>query len=169
MGLELLKNGDVSRAWIGVSYQELTPELASSFGVQRTRGALISDVIQGGPAAKAGIRSGDIVLDIQGREIKEGKDLMRAVLMYPVGEKLAITVLRDGQQHKLTALTAERLEKHEQRLRRKAQKRGQARPSSTAVSVRRSRPHRPPPLPGPAVVVSDVASGSRPRRRPHVP
>jgi serine protease Do len=166
VGLELLKDGDVSRAWIGVSYQELTPELASSFGVQRTRGALISDVIPGGPAAKAGLRSGDIVLDIQGREIKEGKDLMRAVLMYPVGEKLSITVLRDGQQQKLSVVTAERAAKNEQRLgAAKAQKRGgQARASSAiGVDVAPLTPEiaRRLGYQGPGgVVVADVAAGS---------
>ncbi|MDB4991284.1 MAG: degQ [Myxococcaceae bacterium] len=108
VGLELLQKGDVSRAWIGVSYQELTPELASSFGVKRTRGALVNEVVPGGPASKAGLRGGDIVLDIQGREVKEGKDLLRAILMYPVGEKLAVTVLRDGQTQKLSVVTAER-------------------------------------------------------------
>src|SRR5690606_34116509 len=67
---ELLEKGDVSRAWIGVSYQELTPELASSFGVDRTRGALVNEVVPGGPAHKAGIRAGDIIMNLGGREVK---------------------------------------------------------------------------------------------------
>jgi serine protease Do len=110
---ELLSKGDVSRAWIGVSYQELTPELASSFGVQRNRGALVNEVVQGGPSAKAGLRPGDIILDVHGREIKEGKDLLRAILLFPVGEKLTVNVLRDGQQQKLTVTTAERPDQRE--------------------------------------------------------
>ncbi|MET0340242.1 MAG: Do family serine endopeptidase [Polyangiales bacterium] len=165
VGLELLKNGDVSRAWMGVTYQELTPELASSFGVQRTRGALVNEVLPGGPAAKAGMRSGDIVLEIQGREVKEGKDLMRAVLMFPVGEKLAVTVLRDGQQQKLTVVTAERPTKDEQKLgAAKAQKRGQARGASAAgIEVAQLTPDiaRRLGYQGPGgVVVADVAAGS---------
>jgi serine protease Do len=108
VGMELLQKGDVSRAWIGVGYQELTPELASSFGVQRNRGALVTEVMPTGPAAKAGLRGGDIITDIQGREVKEGKDLLRAILLYPVGEKLSVTVLRDGKPQKLTVTTAER-------------------------------------------------------------
>ncbi|MFT3923625.1 MAG: Do family serine endopeptidase [Myxococcales bacterium] len=113
---ELLQKGNVSRAWIGVSYQELTPELASSFGVQRTRGALVNELVPNGPAAKAGIRPGDILLEIQGREVREGRDLLRAVLQYPVGQTLNVTVLRDGQQKKLTLVTAERPgENHEAR------------------------------------------------------
>jgi serine protease Do len=108
VGMELLQKGNVSRAWIGVSYQELTPELASSFGVQRTRGALVNEVVPNGPAAKAGIRSGDILLDIEGREVREGRDLMRAVLQYPVGQPLSVTVLREGQQKKLSVVTTAR-------------------------------------------------------------
>jgi serine protease Do len=108
IGLELLQKGDVSRAYIGVTYQPLTPELASSFGAERARGALVNEVMPGGPAAKAGLRSGDIVLEVQGREVKEANDLQRAVLLYGVGEKLAMTVLRDGQKQKLTVVTAER-------------------------------------------------------------
>lgn len=115
VGFELLQKGDVSRAWIGVSYQELTPELAASFGVQRTRGALVNEVVPNGPAAKAGLKPGDIVLEVQGREIKEGKDLLRSVLLFPVGEKLGVTVLRDGQPQKLTVVTAERPDTREAR------------------------------------------------------
>jgi serine protease Do len=129
---ELLQKGDVSRAWIGVSYQELTPELASSFGVQRTRGALINEVMQNGPAAKAGLRAGDIIVDIQGREVREGKDLLRAVLQYPVGEKLAVTVLRDGGQQKITVTTAARPDQREARAGGASKPRpGQAKPQQS--------------------------------------
>jgi serine protease Do len=130
VGLELLQKGDVSRAWIGVSYQELTPELASSFGVQRTRGALVNEVIANGPAAKAGVRPGDIITDIQGREVREGRDLLRAVLQYPVGEKLAVTVLRDGGPHKLTVVTAARPDQRETRA-GQPKRQNQAKPASS--------------------------------------
>jgi serine protease Do len=113
VGMELLHKGNVSRAWIGVSYQELTPELASTFGVQRTRGALVNELVPNGPAAKAGIRSGDILLEIEGREVREGRDLLRAVLQYPVGQALSVIVLRDGQQKKLSVVTAERPDSRE--------------------------------------------------------
>jgi serine protease Do len=105
---ELLEKGDVSRAWIGVSYQELTPELASSFGVERTRGALVNEVASGSPAQQAGLKPGDIILDVGGREVREGRDLLRVVLQNPVGAKLPVTVLRDGQKKSLTLVTAER-------------------------------------------------------------
>jgi Do/DeqQ family serine protease len=129
---ELLQKGDVSRAWIGVTYQELTPELASGFGVQRTRGALVNEVLPNGPAAKAGVKPGDIIIDIQGREVREGRDLMRAVLQYPVGEKLSLTVLRDGGQHKLQVVTAARPDQREARAGGAAKpQRGQAKPQNS--------------------------------------
>ena len=133
VGMELLQKGDVSRAWIGVFMQELTPELASGFGVQRTRGALVTELAPNGPAAKAGVRPGDIIIEIQGREVRESRDLLRAVLQYPVGEKLAVTVLRDGGQHKLQVVTAARPDQREARAQPGAAKpqRGQAKPQSS--------------------------------------
>jgi len=132
VAMELLQKGDVSRAWIGVTYQELTPELASGFGVQRTRGALVNEVMPSGPAAKAGIRSGDIIVDIQGREVREGRDLMRSVLQYPVGERLQMTVLRDGGQQKLQVVTAPRPDQREARAgATPAKPRNQAKPQNS--------------------------------------
>jgi Do/DeqQ family serine protease len=105
---ELLAKGGVHRAWIGVSYQELTPELASSFGIDRTRGALVNDVVAGGPADKAGVKAGDIILDVAGKEVHEGRDLLRIVLLHEVGKSLPITVMRDGGRKKLSLVTTER-------------------------------------------------------------
>jgi serine protease Do len=115
VAMELLEKGNVSRAWIGVAYQELTPELASSFGVNRTRGALINEVVVGGPAEKAGIRAGDVLLDIAGREVREGRDLLRIVLQHRVGEKLPVTVLRDAEKKTLTLVAVERPDSNEAR------------------------------------------------------
>lgn len=135
IGLELLNKGDVSRAYIGVTYQPLTPELASSFGADRTRGALVNEVVPDGPAAKAGLRSGDIVLDVQGREVKEANDLQRAVLLHGVGEKLVITVLRDGREQKLTLVTAERPDEREARAGRPGKRRGGEQPNESGVDL----------------------------------
>jgi serine protease Do len=112
---DLLQKGDVSRAWIGVSFQELTPELASSFGLSNMRGALVNDVSAGGPAQKAGVRAGDIITGVQDKTVREGRDLLRAVLQYPVGEKLTLTVQRDGKEQKIAVATAERPDARELR------------------------------------------------------
>lgn len=162
---DLLSKGNVSRAWIGVGYQELTPELASSFGVQRTRGALVNEVVQAGPAAKAGLRPGDIILDVQGREVKEGKDLLRAILLFPVGEKLTVSVLRDGQQQKLSVVTAERPDSREANAGASSGKPRGAKPqvSSSGVELAQLTPEIARRLGytgAGGVVVADVASGS---------
>jgi serine protease Do len=134
---DLLEKGDVSRGWIGVSYQELTPELASSFGVNRTRGALVNEVVPNGPAAQAGMRTGDIILDVQGREVKEGKDLLRVVLQNQVGAKLAVTVLRDGQKKTLNVVTTQRPDMNEAHSHGHAPKkgRGNAEPSEQGLAL----------------------------------
>jgi len=100
--------------------------------VQRTRGALVNEVVPGGPAAKAGIRSGDIIVDIQGREVREGRDLLRSILQYPVGEKLQVTVLREGNAQKLQVVTAARPDQREARAgATPGKQRNQARPASS--------------------------------------
>jgi serine protease Do len=105
---DLLQKGDVSRAWIGVSFQELTPELASTFGLPNARGALVNDVTPNGPAQKGGVRAGDVITEVQGKPVREGRDLLRAIIQYPVGEKVALSVLRDGHEQKVSVVTGER-------------------------------------------------------------
>ncbi len=105
---QLITTGKVRRAWIGVGFQELTPELAKQFGVDATRGALVSHVEPSGPAAKAGVKSGDIILSVDGVSIKEGRDLLRNVLTKPIGAKVAIDILRQGKKQRLSLITAER-------------------------------------------------------------
>lgn len=105
---QLIATGKVRRAWIGVGFQELTPELAKQFGVDATRGALVSHVEPGGPAAKAGVKSGDIIRAVDGADIKEGRDLLRNVLRKPIGAKVALDVLRQGKKQRVSLVTAER-------------------------------------------------------------
>jgi serine protease Do len=111
------------------------------------------------------MRSGDIVLDVNGREVKEGKDLQRAILTYPVGEKLAITVLRDGKQQKLTVVTAERPDHREANNGFPSSKRGAGRatPAASGIELVPVTPEiaRRIDYKGPGgVVVADVAAGS---------
>lgn len=105
---QLLDQGEVSRAWIGVGFQELTPSLAKSFGTKVRSGALISHVEDGGPAEKAGLQAGDIIERVDNREIREGRDLLRSVLTKDVGQKVQLSVLRKGKNKKLYLITAAR-------------------------------------------------------------
>ncbi|HML77580.1 DegQ family serine endoprotease [Geobacter sulfurreducens] len=94
---QLEEKGKVIRGWLGVTVQPITPDLARSFGLEGERGALIADVVKDGPAAKAGLKSGDIVLEFDGKKIREMNELPRIVAATPVGKAALVKVLRDGK------------------------------------------------------------------------
>jgi len=105
---QLIENGTVKRAWLGVSFQEITPELAAHFGGGFEGGALINAVVPRGPAEKAGLQAGDVITAIDGKKIQEGRDLLRMVLRHGVGERLSLDVRRGAQTKKVTLVTGER-------------------------------------------------------------
>jgi serine protease Do len=80
-----------------VTVQPITPDLARSFGLDGERGALIADVVKDGPAAKAGLKSGDIVLEFDGKKIRDMNELPRIVAATPVGKSVSLKMLRDGK------------------------------------------------------------------------
>lgn len=94
--LPQLKKGEVIRGWLGVIVQEMTPELAESFGLSEPKGALISDIEPGSPAEKAGLKKGDIILSFNGKKINKMKELPTLVAKTPVGEKVTVTIFRNG-------------------------------------------------------------------------
>jgi serine protease Do len=91
---ELLAKGKVTRGWLGVSIQPLTPELAKSFGA-KDKGVLISDVLQDGPAAKGGLKAGDILTEFEGKKMEAPADLQRAVGLTTPGQDTKVKVWRD--------------------------------------------------------------------------
>jgi Do/DeqQ family serine protease len=105
---QLIQHGAVKRAWLGVSFQEITPELASHFGGDFDGGALINAVVPGGPAEKAGLKAGDVIVAVDGTEIREGHDLLRTVLRQDVGERLTLKVRRGARTQKVKLVTGER-------------------------------------------------------------
>ncbi|WP_168210803.1 trypsin-like peptidase domain-containing protein [Persicimonas caeni] len=105
---QLRDNGYVSRGYIGTGIQELDDELAESFGVKEGTGVLIGSVEDGGPAAKAGIRPGDIVTHFNGKRTKDVKSLLLAVAGTKPGEKASAKVIRDGKKRSLNVTVAER-------------------------------------------------------------
>jgi len=104
---QLQKTGHVTRGLLGVNIQDLTPELAKSFGLKDTQGALVANVVPDGPAGKAGILQGDVVVKFNGQQIRAAKDLSRIVAGTPVGQTVAVQVIREGKTVDLQAKVGE--------------------------------------------------------------
>ncbi|MBT0653375.1 DegQ family serine endoprotease [Geomobilimonas luticola] len=102
---QLIKKGSVTRGWLGVAIQPVTQEIARSFNLDKPRGALISDIMAGSPAEKAGLRRGDIILSFAGKEIKDSRQLQLVVAETPVGQQVAVEIFRDGKTVKLSLAT----------------------------------------------------------------
>lgn len=96
---QLVQIGKVTRGWIGVTIQELTPELSQKFGADRTQGALVSDVMKDSPAAKAGIKRGDIILAFNGKTVKDVSNLRNMVAQSKIGNEVKIKILRSGKEY----------------------------------------------------------------------
>ncbi len=98
---ELTTRGKVARGWLGVSVQPLTPELSKSFGTKDESGVLIADVMEGSPAEKGGLRSGDIILEFNGKRVTAPSDLQRAVGLTEPGSAARIKMWRDRAERTL--------------------------------------------------------------------
>jgi serine protease Do len=94
---QLQEKGHVTRGWFGVSIQEMTPELAKSFGLNENKGALVAEVLPGSPAEKAGIERGDVIVSFDGKDVTESKGLPQIVASTPVGKSVSVKVWRDGK------------------------------------------------------------------------
>lgn len=99
---QLREKGKVTRGWIGVSIQPVTKDLADSFGLAAEKGALVSEVVPESPAEKGGVKSGDIIIAFDGKEIKEMNDLPRLVAATAAGKGVPVKVIRDGKEERLT-------------------------------------------------------------------
>jgi Do/DeqQ family serine protease len=101
---QLQQKGSVSRGYMGVTIQPVTEELAHSFGLKQTRGALVNDALKGGPADKAGIRQGDIITSFNGTDVKEPSHLQRLVAETGLGKPAKVTVFREGKSLELNII-----------------------------------------------------------------
>jgi serine protease Do len=105
---QLKDKGEVTRGWLGVGIQDLTSELAEYYGVGNRRGVLVTQVFEGDPADKAGIRAYDIIIALNGQQVATGRELSAAIANTPVGEKTKIALLRGGKEMQLVATVAKR-------------------------------------------------------------
>jgi serine protease DegQ len=94
---QIIKSGSVTRGWVGIEVQDLTPELAESFGLKATEGALIAGVLKGGPADNGGVRPGDILLAVNGSAVDDSASLLNLIAALKPGENARLTVSRKQQ------------------------------------------------------------------------
>jgi serine protease Do len=104
---QIIKNGKVTRAYLGVMAQEVTPAIARAFKESEVRGALVGDVTPNSPAEKAGLQKGDIILDVNGKPVNGSAELRMHVSLMAPGTKVQVTVFRDGAQRTLPVTLAE--------------------------------------------------------------
>jgi serine protease Do len=113
---QLKTSGKVVRGWLGVVIQKVTPELAKSFGLKESEGALVSDVMDDSPASRVGIKRGDVIVAFNGTPIKDMEQLPKAVAATEVGKKVKVKLLREGKPLEIEVTIAEgREEKREAR------------------------------------------------------
>jgi serine protease Do len=98
---QLISKGSVTRGYIGVSVQSITPELAQAFKLNVKKGALVGNVTPGGPADRAGVKQGDVIVRFGNENVDDSHDLASTVAGSPVGKKVNTTVLRDGKSRQI--------------------------------------------------------------------
>ncbi len=105
---DLKTKGKVTRGWLGISVQDISEDIAKNLNHKNKSGALVSDVFKGDPADKAGIKTGDIITEINGKTIKDTHSLLLTIASLHVGQKLTIKALRDGREMIFNVTIAER-------------------------------------------------------------
>ncbi len=104
---QLVKYGTVHRGQLGVSMYNVTADVAHSLGLSSAAGALVSQVVEGSPAAAAGIRTGDVITSVNGQTVKSNSELRNIIGMRQVGDKIDIGLVRDGKPMHVTAVIAD--------------------------------------------------------------
>jgi serine protease Do len=98
---QLIESGKVTRGYLGVTIQNVTPEIADSLNIAQRKGALVNDVVPNGPAQKGGVLQGDVVVSVNGREVTSNTDLTRQVALAKAGDILRLGIIRDGKPRTL--------------------------------------------------------------------
>ncbi len=101
--LTQLKTGKVTRGWLGIMIQDLTPDLAKSFEITETKGVIVADVVTDGPADKAGLKRGDVITKLNGKEIENAHTLSRMVAGTAPDGQVSVTIVRDGKEKEIKA------------------------------------------------------------------
>jgi serine protease Do len=107
---QLKESGSVTRGWMGVGIQDLSPELAEYYGLKNQKGVLVTQVFPGDPADKAGIKIKDVITAVNDKPVGTGRELSGAVAGMPIGKEVKVKLLRDGQEQTVAVVIAERKE-----------------------------------------------------------
>jgi serine protease Do len=104
---QLIEEGKVTRGWLGVTIQSITSALAKEFGLKNGKGALVSDVFERSPAEKAGVKRGDVIVELNSKSVDDSETLRNIVARSTVGSKIKLKIFRDGKPIFLTATVEE--------------------------------------------------------------
>jgi len=103
---QLEANGEVTRGYLGVNIQSIDPDLSSALKLEQSKGALVAEVVPGGPADKAGIKAGDVIVSFDGKPVHDSHDLPAMVAAATIGGEVPITLVRNGKEIKIAAVIA---------------------------------------------------------------
>jgi len=113
---QLEAKGKVTRGWVGIAIQEVTPDLANAFGLQKPHGALVAKVLPGGPAARGGIKVGDIITEYDGQQVNEANDFPLMVARTRVNKEVQVKVVREGKNVPFRVIITEMPETQEREI-----------------------------------------------------
>ncbi len=105
---QIIAHGAVTRGWVGIEVQEITPEIADSFNLKSTEGALIAGVLRGGPADRAGIHPGDILVAVGGKPVRDSSSLLNLIAVLPPGKVAQLRLIRDQVEMQLLVTVEKR-------------------------------------------------------------
>jgi serine protease DegQ len=105
---QIIKNGAVTRGWLGIEPQDITRDLARAFGLKQDEGIIIASVLRNGPAWRAGIRVGDIVLKIGDEAVHDSIGFLNQIAPLPPGQDVTLTIRRDGRTREMTVQVGQR-------------------------------------------------------------
>ena len=104
---QLIEHGEVRRGALGAQAQDLTPELAAAFNIERQQGAVVTQVTSGSPAHKAGLQAGDVITELNGRPVQDATDVRNRIGLLRIGQRVEMKIVRDGKTKSLTAMVEE--------------------------------------------------------------
>ncbi|MDO9226010.1 MAG: Do family serine endopeptidase [Pseudomonadota bacterium] len=105
---QIIAHGGVTRGWVGIEVQEINPEIAESFGLKSTDGALIAGVLRGGPADRAGIHPGDVLVAVNGKPVTDSVSLLNLIAALPPGKTALLRLIREQKELQATATVEKR-------------------------------------------------------------